>query len=56
MSILVSKARQLTKTAVTLKTATGGKKTVRVVCVSLAGAAPELLLFSNASKVQLLDC
>ncbi len=35
------------------KTAIG---TVRVVCASLAGAAPELLLFFSACKAQLLDC
>ena len=42
--------------AITLKTAIGGESTVRVVCASLAGAAPELLLFFSTCKAQLLDC
>ena len=42
--------------AILLKTATGSESSVRVVCVSLAGAAPELPLFFNACKAQLLDC
>jgi hypothetical protein len=44
------------KQAITLKTAIGGESTVRVVCASLAGAAPELLLFFSTCKAQLLDC
>jgi hypothetical protein len=40
----------------TLKTAIGSESTVRVVCASLAGAAPELLLFFSPCKAQLLDC
>ena len=42
--------------AITLKTAIGSESTVRVVCASLAGAAPELLLLFSACKAQLLDC
>ena len=42
--------------AMTLKTAIGSESTVRLVCASLAGAAPELLLFFSACKAQLLDC
>src|SRR5579864_3625490 len=44
------------RTAITLNTAISGESTVRVVCVPLTGAAPELLLFFNACKAQLLDC
>jgi hypothetical protein len=43
------------KEAITLKTATSRESTVRVVCVSLAGAAPELLLFFDTCEAQLLD-
>ena len=44
------------RTAITLNTAISGESTVSVVCVSLTGAAPELLLFFSACKTQLLDC
>jgi hypothetical protein len=42
--------------ATTLKAAIGSESAVRIVCASLAGAAPELLLFLSACKAQLLDC
>ena len=46
---------QLTLSGITLKTAIGSESTVGVVCASLAGAAPELLLFFGAGMAQLLD-
>ena len=48
--------QKIEELAITLKTAIGSESTVRVVCASLAGAAPELLLFFSACKAQLLDC
>jgi hypothetical protein len=49
-------SRSLRLAGQTLKPAIGGESTVRVVCASLAGAAPELLLFFSTCKAQLLDC
>ena len=40
---------------IALKAAIGSESAIGVVCASLAGAAPELLLFFSASKAQLLD-
>jgi hypothetical protein len=39
-----------------LKTTMDRESIVRAVWLSLAGAAPELLLFFNACTAQLLDC
>jgi hypothetical protein len=41
---------------IALKAAIGSESAIRVVCASLAGAAPELLLFFSSSQAQLLDC
>ena len=43
-------------TPIAPKTPIGSGSTICVMCASLAGAAPELLLFFSASKAQLLDC
>ena len=52
---VAKQSKNFSQPAITLKTVIGCESTVRVVCVSLAGAAPELLLFFNTGKAQLLD-